>query len=157
MLINCIDKKNYQLTNNGLLLGEVIYKSMFSRDAQLKLVNTDTYDVKKEDFWGKTILITNRDTEFARFKMNWKGEILINFRNGDEYRFKSKGFLKPKYSIENKFSEIVLQFTQNYNWSKFRNDIAITINTKPDDILFILIGIYILNYHNSMMAAHAAV
>lgn len=146
------DKKTFQLSENGQVLGELIYESLFSHKAHIKLSNEDLYDIKPLGIFSTSIVVSKKDTEIANLKMNWRGQIVFSFQNGQEFVFKANGMFYNKYIIENKDEEKLIQFDPKFNWSKFSYNYDITYDNKPQDILFVLLGVYASNYFIASMS-----
>jgi hypothetical protein len=146
------DKKTLQLTENGQQLGELIYESLFSLKAEIKLANSDLYKVYPVGVFGTSITVTKNGTEIAILKMNWHGQIVFTFQDGQEYILKAKGVFHNKFIIENKDQEKLIQFDPKFNWSKFDYNYDITYDKKPQDVLLVLLGVYASNYFIASMS-----
>ena len=147
-----VDKKTFQLSENGQLLGELIYESMFSYKSEIKLTKDGIYDIKPIGVFGTSIAVTKNGAEIAKLKMNWRGQIVFSFQDGQEFVFKAKGGFHNKFIIENKDEEKLIQFDPKFNWSKFNYSYDITYDKKPQDILFVLLGVYASNYFIASMS-----
>ena len=84
--------------------------------------------------------------------MNWKGQIVMTFQDGQEFVFKAKGVFHNKYIIENKEEEELIRFDPKFNWGKFNYNYEISYDKKPQDILFILLGVYAANYYIAVVS-----
>lgn len=152
MRAECTDNKTFQLIDNGHLLGKLIYKSIFSYDAEINLANSECYELKSTGFFGTKITVSKNETEIANMQMNWKGQIVFTFQDGQEFVFKAKGVFHNSYVIENKAEEKLIQFEPKFNWGKFHYNYEISCDKKPENLLFVLIGIYASNYYISAMS-----
>ena len=152
MRIECADNKTFRLTDNEHLLGELAYKSLFSYTAEIILTDSDHYDIKSVGFFGTSIAVTKNETEMGNLKMNWKGQIVMTFQDEQEFVFKAKGVFHNKYVIENKEEEELIRFDPTFNWGKFNYNYEISYDKKPQDILFVLIGVYAANYYIAAVA-----
>ena len=152
MRVECTDSKTFRLTDGEHLLGELVYKNFFSYQAEITLPNSDRYDIKSVGFFGTSMAITKNETEIANLKMNWKGQIIMTFQDGQEFAFKSKGVFHNKYVIESKEEEELIQFDPKFNWGKFNYSYEISYDKNPQDILFILLGVYAANYYIAAVA-----
>jgi hypothetical protein len=152
MKIECTDNKTFRLTDNEQLLGELTYKSLFSYKAEITLTNSDHYDIKSVGFFGTSITVTKNEIEIANLKMNWKGQIVITFHNDQEFVFKAKGVFPINYVIENKEEEELIRLVPNFNWGKFNYNYEISFDKKPQDMLFVLLGVYAANYYIAAVA-----
>jgi len=141
MKAECTDNKTFQLFEAGLLLGKLTYKSLFSYNAEITLTDSDSYVVKPVGFFSTSIIVTKNETEIANLQMNWTGQIVVTFKDGQEYIFKAKGIFHNKYIIENNAEEKLIQFDPRFNWGKFNYNYDISYDKKPEDILFVLLGV----------------
>ena len=152
MKVECTDNKTFRLTDNENLLGELAYKNLLSYKAEITLTNSDHYDIKSVGFFGTSITVTKNETEIADLKMNWKGQIVMTFQDGQEFVFKAKGVFHNKYVIANKEEEELIRFEPKFNWGKFNYNYEISYDKKPQDILFVLLGVYAANYYIAAVA-----
>lgn len=150
------DKKTFQLIESGQQLGELIYENLFFFKAEIKLANSELYEVKPVGIFRTSITVTKNGTEIAILKMNWRGQIVIAFQDGQEFVLKAKGMFHNKYIIENKDEEELIQFDPKFNWSKFNYNYHITSDKKPQDILLVLLGVYASNYFIASMSGAMA-
>jgi len=148
------DRKTFQLTENGQQLGELTYENLFSfLKAEIKLTNSDLYEVNPAGVFGTSIIVTKNGIEIANLKMNWRGQIVFSFQEGQELVLKAKGiFFHNKYILENKDEEKLIQFDPKFNWSKFDYNYDITYDKKPQNILLVLLGVYASNYFIASMS-----
>lgn len=146
------DRKTFQLTENEHLLGELIYENLFFLTADIKLTSSELYQIKPVGFFGTSITVTRNGTELANLKMNWRGQIVFTFQDGQEFALKAKGVFHNKYILENKDGEMLIQFDPKFNWSKFHYNYDITYDKKPQDILLVLLGVYASNYFIASMS-----
>lgn len=150
------DKKTFQLTDNGQLLGELVYENLFFMKAEIRLPNSEPYKITSVGFFGTSISITKNGAEIVNLKMNWRGQIVFAFQDGQELVLKAKGLFNSKFIIENIDEEMLIQFDPQFNWSKFQYNYDITYNEKPKDILLVLLGVYASNYYIASMSGMMA-
>jgi len=146
------DRKTFHLTENGQLLGELIYKNLFLHTAEIRLPNSDLYEIGPVGIFGTSIMVKKRGTEIVKLSMNWRGQIVFAFRDGQEFVFKAKGVFHNKYVIESNDEQQLLQFDPEFNWSRFNYNYDITFGKKPQDTLFVLLGVYASNYYIASMS-----
>lgn len=156
MQVVCTDRKTFRLSDNDQPLGELTYKSFFSYDAEITLANSDRYKIRPVGFFGTSISVTKNGMEVANLKMNWKGQIIITFQEGQEFVFKAQGVFHNIYVIENKEEEKLIQFDPKFNWGKFNYNYEITYDQKPKDIVFVLLGVYASNYYIAVVSGGSA-
>ncbi|MES2776532.1 MAG: hypothetical protein V4722_20310 [Bacteroidota bacterium] len=156
MEANSTDRKTFQLIDDGQLLGELIYENMFLFKAEIRLANAELYEIKQVGFFGTSMIVTKDGAEIANLQMNWRGQIVFSFQDGREYVLKAKGIFYNKYIIENKDEVKLIQFDPKFNWSKFQHNYNISYDEKPQDILFVLLGVYAANYFIAAMSGSGA-
>ena len=150
------NRKTFQLTENGQPLGELIYKSLLSLKAEIQLPNSEFYEIEHVGIFDSSIKVTKNGIEVAKLAMNWRGQIIFNFHDGQEFVLKVKGLLGNKFIIENKNEENLIQLEPQLNWRKFNYNYDITLGNKPQDILLVLIGVYASNYFMASMSGAMA-
>ncbi|MBB5282849.1 hypothetical protein HNQ92_000970 [Rhabdobacter roseus] len=89
-------------------------------------------------------------------KMNWRGHIVFAFQDGREFVLKAKGLFNSQFVIESKDEEMLIQFNPQFNWKKFQYNYDISYDEKPQDILFVLLGVYASNYFIASMSGAMA-
>lgn len=146
------NKKTFQLTDNGQLLGELIYENLFSMKAEIRLAKAEPYKIAPIGFFGTSISVTKNGAEIANLKMNRRGQMVFAFQDGQEFVLKAKGVFNNKLIIENKEEETLIQFDPKFNWSKFQYNYDITYDEKPQDILLVLLGVYASIYYIASMS-----
>jgi hypothetical protein len=146
------NKKTFQLTENGQQAGELIYENLFRMKAQIKLANSELYDVNPVSIFGTSITITKNGTEVANLKMNWSGQIVSCFQDGREFVLRGTGPFHSKYVLEDKNEEKLIQFDPDFNWRIFNYNYNITYEKPPQDILLVLLGVYASNYFIASMS-----
>ncbi|NTS41437.1 hypothetical protein HRG84_11020 [Flavisolibacter sp. BT320] len=152
MEANSTDNKTFQLTDNGQLLGELVYENIFHMKAAIRLANSDTYAIKPVGLFGTSLMVSKEGEEIADLKMNWRGQIIISFQNGQEFVFKAKGMFHNHYLIENKEGEKLVQYDPKFNWKKFHYNYVLTYDKTPSDSLLLLLGVYAANYFIASMS-----
>ncbi|MBB1285596.1 hypothetical protein HRH25_14515 [Flavisolibacter sp. BT320] len=115
-------------------------------NAEIRLANGDSFDVKPVGVFGTSIQVTKNGTEVAVLKMNWQGQIVITLQNGQAYVLKTKGILHNNYFLENEGGENMIQIEPTFNWSGFIYNYAITYGSRPQDYLLVLLGVYAVHY-----------
>lgn len=146
MQATCTNKKTFQLSNKEQLLGELIYKSLFSFSAEIVMHKTEIYLIKPVGIFSNCINVFKNDIVIATLKMNWHGQVVIHFKDGQEYLLKAMGLLQSKYIVENKNGEPFILLDPQFNWSKFNYNYTISYEKQPQDVFFVLLCIYATNY-----------
>lgn len=150
------NRKTFQLTENGQPLGELVYESIVSLKAEIKLPNSDVYEIEHISIFDTSINVTKNGAEIAKLTMDWRGQIEFNFLDGQEFILKAKGLLADNFIIENKNEEKLIQLEPHLNWKKFNYNYDITFDNKPQNILLIFLGVYAANYYLASMSGAMA-
>lgn len=160
MEANSTDKKTFQLTENGQALGELGYKNLFSLKAEIKLPNAEYYEIAPVGFWATSIAVTRNGVKVAGLAMNWSGQIVIAFQDGQEFVLKLNGFFQSRYVVENKNQEKLIQLEPRFNWSAFQYNYSIACNmandNNPKNALLLLLSVYAANYFIAVMSGGSA-
>jgi hypothetical protein len=145
MKVECTDKKTFELIDGSATLGKIIYDSWFSFKANA-VVASDDYEIDSTGFFSTTMSVTKNGAEIASMQMNWKGQIIIVFKNGPEYILKATGMFMNKYVLEDKEQQKIMLLDPEFNWPQFSYNYNISYDTKPKDILLVLLATYAANY-----------
>lgn len=149
MEVTSQDKKSFQLTEHTQLLGELIYEHMFYVNAQIRLSDSEIYQIAIVGVFGTSIIVIHEGKEVARLVLTWKGQIVITWENGEEFILKMTGLFNSKYILENSNQEKLLVLEPNFSWlqSHFQYQISYdSSNREKSDILLVLISLYAANY-----------
>lgn len=151
-----VDSKTFQLAENGQPLGELIYKSLLSSSAKIILPNSDFYEIEHIGIFNTSINVTKNEAVIATLKMNWRGQIIFNFHDGQAFILKAKGLLGNKFTFENNNEEQLFQLDSQLNWKKLNYNYNIIFTDNPQNILLILLGVYAANYYMASMSGAMA-
>lgn len=157
MEVNSTDKKTFQLTDNGTQIGEIIYENLFFLKAEINLSNSEKYKIAPVGIFGRSISVTQNETQIANLYLSWSGEIVITFQDGQEYILKLNGIFSNKYTIENRDKEKLIQLEAKFNWIKFHYRYDITYNIEPENkvtenTLLLLLSVYSANFFIATMS-----
>ncbi len=152
MRIESTDRKTFELSDGNQKLGQLRYNGLFSYQAELVLPDSESYEIKPSGFFGTSLDVFHKGSEVANMKMNWRGNIVISFKDGNEFVLRAIGALHNKYVLENTELERLMQFNPNFNWSKFTYHYEIGYDQKPSNPLLVLLGVYAANYYMAAMS-----
>ena len=151
MRIRCIDNKTFELTDGLENLGHLKYDGFFTLKAEIAAQNVN-YDIVPKGIFSTEITMAYKDDEIATLKMNWKGNIIISYKNGEEYILKPTGAFMSKYAIEDEKGNKMLVLDPGINWAKLNYNYTVLSESNPD-ILLVLLAVYSTNYYIMVMAA----
>lgn len=153
MRIQYTDKKTFELIDSSeRKLGQVAFDGLMSYKASLVIGNDNSYKIVPKGFFDTTIFVTKNDMEIARMSMSWKGHFNISFLKGREYTLKPTGNFLTKYLLEDSEKQKVLLLNPDFKWAKLNYNFTITYDTKPEDILLVLLAAYSATYYIAVSA-----
>ena len=158
MRVQCTDSQTFELSDGPKQLGHLTYEGLFSSKANAIVgddayVGNDDYMITPKGIFNTTIAVTKDKMEVASMQMNWKGNIIISFQDGQEYILKATGTFRNKYVLENKHQENLMLLEPDFNWTKFTYNYTIAYDQKPQDVLLVLLATYAANYYITMMSS----
>jgi hypothetical protein len=159
MKATSINRKHFQIFENGQQLGELVYEDLLYQKASIALTSNEQYKLAPAGFFDSKIIVTKNDTEIASLEMNWNGKIAITFTDGRKYLFKLDSFFDDKYSLQNDQEETLIQVDAKFDWRKFRYnyDLSYDItNNAQNSYLLPLLAVYAANYFISAMSGASA-
>lgn len=148
--IQCINTKKFKLIKNNKDLGLLKYDCPFLLNARIMVENIDFRIIPKGIF-NTEITVKRGDFEIAFMKMNWKGSIIISFKNREDYILKPTGTFLSKFAIENKNGKRIMMLDPIIDWSKLNYNYAVSYEGE-EDILLILLAVYTANYYIAVMS-----
>ena len=151
MKIQCTDSKTFELTDSSKKLGHLLYEGLLSFKAQA-VAGNDFYKIIPKGIFSTTIYVTKNGIEVANLKMNWKGNIIISFKKGQEFILKASGIFLNKYVLEDKNQQKIMLLNPDFDWSKFNYNYTISYDTTPQDIVLVLLATYAANYYVAAMS-----
>ncbi|MBT1711000.1 hypothetical protein KK062_22345 [Fulvivirgaceae bacterium PWU5] len=151
MKIHCTNTKTFELVDGSETLGQIHYDSLFSYKADARAGNNH-YTITPKGIFSTTIAVAQHGTEVATMQMNWKGQIILCFTDGKKYLLKPAGTFLSKYALEDPGKQPILLLDPDFNWSKFNYNYTVSYETKPQDILLVLLATYAATYYISSMA-----
>ncbi|RYE57524.1 MAG: hypothetical protein EOP48_05620 [Sphingobacteriales bacterium] len=142
----------FELLDETSVVGSIGYDGFFSFKANIEIGNSN-YKIFSKGIFSTVTLVTKEDIEVANMKMNFKGHIVISLPNGQEFIVKPMGIFQDKYVLEDQYKQKLMLLTPHFNWKCFRYSYTISYETKPNDILLVLLAVYAANYCIAQMSA----
>jgi hypothetical protein len=151
MKIHCTNTRTFELVDGAETVGHIHYDSLFSYKANAG-VGSEQYTITPKGVFSTCVSVARNGTEVATMQMNWKGQIILSFEKGQEYVLKPTGTFLSKFVMEDQEQQKIMLLDPDFNWSKFSYNYTISYDTKPHDILLVLLATYSANYYMSSMA-----
>ena len=155
------NNKNYTVTAEGDVIGELAYKNWYSNKAEVIMATEEHYIIENKNFWGTQQEVKQEGAAVLLLKARWDGGIAIILPKDKEhyYEFKPKGYFTNAYILTNYKEEELLILTPDFSWKKFMAGYTINCNgnfgTTSLDKLLLMICIYHYKVTQAMQMAAA--
>lgn len=147
-----IDRNTYEISNDGELVGILIYDSPLKTKATIRLPGYEAYVIEANSGLGTTIHVKGEEGEVAELKLTWAGQISIKFHDLVEYSVKARGFMSNYFTILDKDKLEVIRLNPKFDWKTFKYNFEIVDNTGVNNPLLLLISLYTCYYMMAMMS-----
>jgi hypothetical protein len=153
------NRRNFRLTEDNNLLGELVYIKWSSLNAAIKLIDNNENKFKTKGIWNQKIELFQNDKKLLELKMGWKGiKIQTQFENHiTNYLLKNISFFSNKFTLVDSDKTELVQINSDFQWKKLRYDYDLTTTAEFDklenDKMLLFAIIYGINYRNTSMAA----
>jgi|SRR5574343_832150 hypothetical protein len=111
------NKSNFIWLRNDKVLGNLSFSGNSNLEAQIKISDTELYEVKPYGWFGQKIKITKDSNTICELKSTfWQSKMIISFKK-EKYILSSKGFFSNFFVLKDEKSEILfeLRFSRNIN------------------------------------------
>jgi hypothetical protein len=155
---NATNSKNFSLTFENQIIGELIYKEWYSFNAEILLSNGAKYQLESKGFWNSIIELKDDTKTLLEFKMGWKGIIIKTFFNDKENTFllKLNGLLSSKFVLIDTDKTELLVAETDFKWNKLNYDYNIETTQDFDNFykkeLLLLSILHCINYYITIVA-----
>lgn len=150
------DRKTFQISENGQQVAELIYADLLYQKAKVKFSNSEEIDLAPMGLLDSRIAVTKEGNEIASLEMNWKGQIVLTFQDGQEYQLHMNGIFQNKYTLENKDKEKLVELDGQFHWRNFPYSYNISYNISRNEVsdsdLLLVLTVFATNYFISAMA-----
>lgn len=155
---NSTSQLNFDITKGDVLIGKLIYKSWFKFNATIELANNKSYEIEPKGFWGTTIEVKESDNVLMKFKMNWKGEILIQLISNHiekGFLFKHRGIFKESFLLADDQASELLVMKPHIKWNKMNYQYTLTTSDSFESFdakeLLLIASLHCANYYMAIM------
>ncbi|ALD20459.1 hypothetical protein [Hymenobacter sp. DG25A] len=154
--------RDFQLLEDGKLLGALHYTEWFSFEAEVTLADNSSFQIKPKGVWGTTIEFKDQQKVLLDFKMHWNGTIVIKSKfNGKAFLFKQKSMLKNTFVLIDKNEQELLAVQPAFKWSSFNYDYTLSATEEFEALemkaFLLLTTVHCANYYMTMVAASAVI
>lgn len=151
------NSRNFILENqNQEILGELIYPKWYSTKAEIhigsKIFKTDT-----KGFWTTSVEVTEYERVLLKFKMDWKGNIIMTSLVDGEKHFiiKKEKWYSNILVMKDENEKVYFHLKRNFKWKDFKFHYEIALEEDLDELTLLSI-IHVVNYFSSQDDGSAA-
>ncbi len=149
--VNSTNSRNFSLTKNNAVIGELTYSKWYSFNAEIALADQSIYTLEPKGFWDSKIELKKEGKALLYFAMGWKG-IVVHFIDSEEkFLLKPKGLLSSKYILVDTNETELLTVEPDFKWNKLSLDFNIETSTEFDNFekneVLLLTTIHGVNYY----------
>lgn len=111
------NNSNFVWLRNDKTVGNLSFYSGSNLEAQIKINDTELYEIKPYGWFGQKIKITKDSNTICELKLSfWQSKMIISFAK-EKYLLSSKGFFSNFFVLKNEESEILfeLRFSRKIN------------------------------------------
>lgn len=147
MIVKQTEKRNYQLVQNGQVLGKLSFGNIFWTKANIELNNGYKYSLKSNGFNKFRLIQDHNEMELAVYKISLL-KTTITFKDGPIWTFKPKGIFSSIYYLINEDQSLAV--TSESKWFKMFHRFHINLKNTPQDSLLILLAIFSVIKYKTM-------
>ena len=151
------NSRNFILENeNQEILGELIYPKWYSTKAEIhigsKIFKTDT-----KGFWTTSVEVTEYERVLLKFKMDWKGNIIMTSLQDGEKHFiiKKEKWYSNILVMKDENEKVYFHLKRNFKWKDFKFHYEIALEEDLDELTLLSI-VHVVNYFSSQDDGSAA-
>ena len=118
----------------------------------LKIFKTDT-----KGFWTTSVEVAEYERVLLKFKMDWKGNIIMtSFLNGEKhFIIKKEKWYSNILVMKDENEKVYFHLKRNYKWKDFKYHYEIALEEDLDELTLLSI-IHVVNYFSSQDDGSAA-
>ena len=130
-------KGNFELVQEDkTLLYVVEYKNWYSGEATSNF-DGNSYVIRSANFWQSQFEVLRNDVFIGKFSFNWKGEIIITYRNTNgienEMLFQYKGIWKLRFILSDRSGNELLAMASSWSNLKYHYDVSVADGLFPEN------------------------
>ena len=152
-----VDYRSFELFDESeTSLGKIVYPKWYSTKAEIhigsKIFKTDT-----KGFWTTSVEVTEYERVLLKFKMDWKGNIIMTSLQDGEKHFiiKKEKWYSNILVMKDENEKVYFHLKRNFKWKDFKFHYEIALEEDLDELTLLSI-IHVVNYFSSQDDGSAA-
>ena len=157
LIAKSIDYRSFELFDESeTSLGKIVYPKWYSTKAEIhigsKIFKTDT-----KGFWTTSVEVTEYERVLLKFKMDWKGNIIMTSLQDGEKHFiiKKEKWYSNILVMKDENEKVYFHLKRNFKWKDFKFHYEIALEEDLDELTLLSI-IHVVNYFSSQDDGSAA-
>ena len=145
-----VDYRSFELFDESeTSLGKIVYPKWYSTKAEIhigsKIFKTDT-----KGFWTTSVEVTEYERVLLKFKMDWKGNIIMTSLQDGEKHFiiKKEKWYSNILVMKDENEKVYFHLKRNFKWKDFKFHYEIALEEDLDELTLLSI-IHVVNYFSS--------
>ena len=145
-----VDYRSFELFDESeTSLGKIVYPKWYSTKAEIhigsKIFKTDT-----KGFWTTSVEVTEYERVLLKFKMDWKGNIIMTSLQDGEKHFiiKKEKWYSNILVMKDETEKVYFHLKRNFKWKDFKFHYEIALEEDLDELTLLSI-IHVVNYFSS--------
>ena len=152
-----VDYRSFELFDESeTSLGKIVYPKWYSTKAEIhigsKIFKTDT-----KGFWTTSVEVTEYEMVLLKFKMDWKGNIIMTSLQDGEKHFiiKKEKWYSNILVMKDENEKVYFHLKRNFKWKDFKFHYEIALEEDLDELTLLSI-VHVVNYFSSQDDGSAA-
>ena len=152
-----VDYRSFELFDESeTSLWKIVYPKWYSTKAEIhigsKIFKTDT-----KGFWTTSVEVTEYERVLLKFKMDWKGNIIMTSLQDGEKHFiiKKEKWYSNILVMKDENEKVYFHLKRNFKWKDFKFHYEIALEEDLDELTLLSI-IHVVNYFSSQDDGSAA-
>ena len=130
------NNSNFVWLRNDKTVGNLSFYSGSNLEAQIKINDTELYEIKPYGWFGQKIKITKDSNTICELKLSfWQSKMIISFAK-EKYLLSSKGFFSNFFVLKNEESEILFELRYKRKINNFK--VILNHNKEISDLVKML-------------------
>ena len=145
-----VDYRSFELFDESeTSLGKIVYPKWYSTKAEIhigsKIFKTDT-----KGFWTTSVEVTEYERVLLKFKMDWKGNIIMTSLQDGEKHFiiKKEKWYSNILVMKDETEKVYFHLKRNFKWKDFKFHYEIALEEDLDELTLLSI-VHVVNYFSS--------
>ena len=152
-----VDYRSFELFDESeTSLGKIVYPKWYSTKAEIH-IGSKSFKTDTKGFWTTSVEVTEYERVLLKFKMDWKGNIIMTSLQDGEKHFiiKKEKWYSNVLVMKDENEKVYFHLKRNFKWKDFKSHYEIALEEDLDELTLLSI-IHVVNYFSSQDDGSAA-